>query len=318
MEHPQEDGEYPPAYAPQAITDILPIYHPPDADGRVSTYRLRQVSANTQTLLLRDDPASAPAYTIKTFQTGGFLNRKPHVVISHGDDGNQSWKSSGTTTPNGANTQNRRHSLFPSSTRPGNDASDGRSSLFLSTSQTRRFSVLPRSESPDNTKNPKTRVAEARYDIGGTGTTIDYTTPPSTQTLDLESSQTQCLFVRIAGLDHWWKPHPGNRSVLELTNEAEDVVARFIYAEPVALMTGPGTGRKKSVSAQEDVGEMEIVEALVGEGREEILCSGVVVIERAKRRAANIGRQGVGYKQGAACGPTTNCYGGGVQMTLGP
>ena len=53
-----------------------------------------------------------------------------------------------------------------------------------------------------------------------------------------------------------------------------------------------------------DIGELHVVDALTnGEsGRDEILCSAIVVIERAKRRAANIRAQGTTYTQGAARG----------------
>lgn len=75
------------------------------------------------------------------------------------------------------------------------------------------------------------------------------------------------------------------------------------------------------------MGELQIVNEALGDGPqgeegrrqaiEEVICSAVVVVERARRRAANIGRQGTGYMQGAACGPTAGAYGGGVAMFMG-
>ena len=71
----------------------------------------------------------------------------------------------------------------------------------------------------------------------------------------------------------------------------EEIVARFIYAVPTPQLqrTNSVTSMKKAC-VDVDVGELSVVEALAGgdQGLEEILCSAIVVIERAKRRAANM------------------------------
>lgn len=144
-------------------------------------------------------------------------------------------------------------------------------------------------------------IAEGRFESLGTGTTVTYLQAPRTQALDLENSQMQLLKTTIGRFDHWWQPHPGNKGVLELTNESEETVARFIYAAGASE-----TRRSSSVTSmkkgfvQEDLGELSVVEELSGgnTGLEEILCSAVVVVERARRRAANIRKVGGGFKAG--------------------
>jgi hypothetical protein len=224
--------EQPPAYSPQAIADILPIYRPQDADGHIRVYKLRRTAADGQSLALLEHATTV--YTIKARATGGFMNRKPHVVISEID---------------------------------------------------------------------KTQViAEGRFDNLGTGTTLTYINPPRILTLDLENSQVQRLKTTIGGQDHWWQPHPGNKGVLELTNETEEIVARFIHAAPVSAETG-SVGSTKDAPTEMDVGELSVIEALSGTdtGLEETLCSAIVVIERARRRAANMAKtdkQGTGWAAG--------------------
>lgn len=150
----------------------------------------------------------------------------------------------------------------------------------------------------------------------------------------------------------WWQPLPGNRDVLELTNEFEDVIARFVHfpsstaagtesehaqaqtqsqtppasprmgdgaersnsvfsiAGSIAVGGGDVGGNKKSKFRETVVGELHVVDALVGaeEEREEILCSAIVVVERTRRRRAmleskasaygvarGVGRNGVAY-----------------------
>ena len=233
--------DQPPAYTPQAIADILPIYRPPDCPSHIRVYKLRQENSDTQVLTLLDD---TPVYNIKTRSTGGFMNRKPHIVISQG---------------------------------------------------TESAAVL----------------AEAKFDNLGTGTTIYYPTRPRTQLLDLENSRMQLLKTTIDGHSHWWQPHPGNKGVVELTNDTGEIVARFVYSSPDLARTGSVIPRRESAgsikdasSKDKDVGELSVVEALSGVeiGLEEILCSAVVVIERFKRRAANLIKNGASFNQGAVWG----------------
>ena len=233
-----------PPYTPQALTDILPIYHPADTNHHISIYTLHQASPDTLTLTLRDHPSeSATTYTstlpvckIRTNKTGGFMNRKPHVVITTG-------------------------------------------------------------ECDESLNRP---LAEGRFDIHGTGTTISYSHMPNMQMiqrLELEDSLSQRLRTTIWGHEHWWMPNPGNKGVLELTNEMDEIVARFVHTVPVSQVTGygsrgSGAGRKKEDKTE--LGDLHIVDALAEGGREEVICSAMVVVERAKRRANNITCAGVG------------------------
>lgn len=224
--------DQPPAYSPQNISDILPIYRPQDADGHIRIYKLRQSSPNLQSLTLQDDQTAA-SYAIRTRATGGFMNRKPHVIISNSDESNI--------------------------------------------------------------------IAKGRFESLGTGTTVTYLPNLRMQSLNLENSQMQLLKTTISGVNHWWQPHPGNRGVLELTNEMEEIVARFIYAAPTfqARSSSSVTSMTKAL-VEEEMGELSVVEELSGgtTGLEEILCSAVVVIERSKRRAANMSKVGGGSKSG--------------------
>ncbi len=87
--------------------------------------------------------------------------------------------------------------------------------------------------------------------------------------------------------------------MLELTNEMEEIVARFIFAVPESRRTGSVAENKKDGVGM-DLGELQVVDALAGRdtGRDEILSSAVVVVERARRRAMSI--SGAGSKGPAA------------------
>ena len=238
-----------PPYTPQALTDILPIYHPANTNHHISIYTLHQTCADSLILTLRDQPSESPTtYTstlpvckIRTNKTGGFMNRKPHVIITTG-------------------------------------------------------------ECDESLKRP---LAEGRFDIHGTGTTISYSHMPNMQMiqrLELEDSLTQKLRTTIWGHEHWWMPNPGNKGVLELTNDMDEIVARFVHTVPVSQVTGSGRGGsvgKMKKEDKEEMGELHIVDALAEGGREEVICSAMVVVERAKRRANNISRVGAGKNAAA-------------------
>ena len=155
--------------------------------------------------------------------------------------------------------------------------------------------IITTNDSDDSLKRP---LAEGRFDTHGTGTTITYSHEPNMQTvqrLELEHSASQRLKTTISGHDHWWMPNPGNRAVLELTNDMDEIVARFVHSGPVSQMTGFGTrdsaGKKRM--EKEELGDLHIVDALAEGGRAEVICSAMVVVERAKRRAQNISCAGL-------------------------
>ena len=155
--------------------------------------------------------------------------------------------------------------------------------------------IITTNDSDDSLKRP---LAEGRFDIHGTGTTITYSHEPNmqmNQRLELEDSASQRLKTTICGHDHWWMPNPGNRAVLELTNEMDEIVARFVHSGPVSQMTGFGTrdsaGKKRM--EKEELGDLHIVDALAEGGRAEVICSAMLVVERTKRRAKNISCTGL-------------------------
>ena len=240
------DMEDLPGYTPQAISDILPIYHPEDSASHIRSYNLRQTSPSTQTLSLQEGASLTPLYEIKSHKTGGFMNRKPHVVITSSEEG-----------------------------RP---------------------------------------VAEGRFDIHGTGTAISYP-HGDTQRLELENSLAQVLRTRVHGSNLWWQPHPGNKGVLELTNEADEIVARFVYSLAALQRTGSWPDRVGSASStrknkqDHDMGELQVISSpeFDESAYDRILCSAIVVIERAKRRAANMAKT----DQGPPCGGMAISQSGG-------
>ena len=342
-----------PSYTPQAVTDLLPIYHPDPSTSNL--YTLHQTSSTTQTL--SSDTYPAETLQIKTSATGGFLNKRPHIIV----------------------------------TRPLLPTVDGAPAAPPTPSPPRRLALFRRSPSPPSsatrTKLPPTlSVAEARFDVHGTGTSINYLSPPISsssddpatiatnnhppayppaypgpsypppatyhvsQRLELESSTLQSLATTIDGRRHYWAPHPGNKNVLELTNEADDILARFVHSHAAA--TGLGGGRNNSVVSHSsmgvgmdsitrvatgssvgtiregsgtgecgrnagrrgsskdawtsyEIGTLELVPSLIPteQAREEVLVSAVVIVERAKRRSANLGL--CGSKKGSASGGAT-------------
>lgn len=155
--------------------------------------------------------------------------------------------------------------------------------------------IITTSESDNSLNRP---LAEGRFDIHGTGTTITYSHEPNMQMiqrLELEDSISQKLRTTIWGHEHWWMPNPGNKAVLELTNEMNEIVARFVHTGHVSQMTGFGRGDSsgKKRTDQEELGDLHIVDTLAEGGRAEVICSAMVVVERAKRRANSISCAGV-------------------------
>lgn len=155
--------------------------------------------------------------------------------------------------------------------------------------------------------------AEVRFDSYSSDTAISYKDSGNRQELRLESSLDQRYECLIRDSLHWWQPAGPSRHELELTDTSGKAVALFAYANEVALTTGATTGIKRQTKS-EIIGELQISQDPIREtlALEQVLCTALAVIERAKRRAANVSRIGSPYKQGVGCGITTNVYGGGL------
>ena len=318
-----------PSYTPQALDDILPIYRPDSTASALNSYTLRQVAPTIQTLQQRDAASDAPSYHIKTYATAGFMNKKPHITIAK-----------------------LASSVARQPTEPETESS--------STGPARRRLLFRRSPSPSarsSTPKPIPAVAlvEARFDTHGTGTTINYISPatqtsnapdgestlppaynaiahPSQQRLELVNSIQQILRTHFGISTHYWQEHPGNKDVIHLVDEGDEIVMRFIYNPPSVPISRQNSGNQSSMSASDfartdpagitgkrrkssttgsglgfaeyDVGNLELVgDKIENEQiREEILCSCVVMVERARRRAVNLG---LAYSRpGATCGAT--------------
>lgn len=134
------------------------------------------------------------------------------------------------------------------------------------------------------------RVAEARFDRLTSRTNITYPETAVSQELELESGMNQkyTLVVNKSVCD--WQPSPSKR-IFELMTEDEMVLASFTYAQEPNY-TGHALPTKKG-----DVGIIHVsdkLETLIGgqSALEQVLWSAVVMVERKKRRAANMGSCG--------------------------
>ena len=216
-------------FVPSHISDTL---QGPEFEG-CQTLKLRSSSANLLELGPLHANPNATTYNIKSNQTGGFMNRKPHMAISKLERG-----------------------------------------LMLD-------------------------FAEVRFQTYGQGTSVIYKETGTTQTLSLQSAASQAQECFIGARSHVWKPLGPSRNVLELTDEAHRRVALFVYAGEVASITGPATGSRKHTEGDE-IGELYILRDVQGGQRatDEIIGSALAIVERAKRRAANVGNVGSNRRQG--------------------
>lgn len=135
-----------------------------------------------------------------------------------------------------------------------------------------------------------TRLAEVRFEIYGYGTTIEYKDAGIVQTLDLSDNHEQQYQFPLGGKSHWWQPLGPSKAVMELTNDDGKRVALFVRAEVVAQRRASAPATSKRFET-ENVGEIHIMDEFAGGPVEldQILCTAVVVIERARRRATNPG-----------------------------
>ena len=134
------------------------------------------------------------------------------------------------------------------------------------------------------------RVADARFDRLSARTNISYPDLAVTQELELESGMTQKYTLSVNDSICHWQPGPSKR-IFELMTDDELLLASFTYAqEPNYTGHAPPT-------KQGEVGILHVsekLEKLVGGqiALEQVLCSAVVMVERRKRRAANMGSVG--------------------------
>lgn len=132
-------------------------------------------------------------------------------------------------------------------------------------------------------------AAEVRFNRTSSRTLIYYPSSDRYQEMDVESSLTQRHRVSIDSSICIWGPGDGeSKRCLELRSQEEGLIACFTYAnEP-----------NRFGYAQEDsggsVGILQVKERLEGgeETLEQVLCSAVVLVERTKRRAQNLGMAG--------------------------
>ena len=145
------------------------------------------------------------------------------------------------------------------------------------------------------------RVAEARFDRLTSRTNITYPEGGQSQELALESGMTQKYTLRINDTICHWQPGP-TRRIFELMTEDELLLASFTYAQE------PNYTGHASPTKEGEVGILHVserLEKMVGgqAGLEQVLCSAVVLVERKKRRAANMGSGG-GFGSSTLTGST--------------
>ena len=104
---------------------------------------------------------------------------------------------------------------------------------------------------------------------------------------DIGRDRFKCQINETACL---WQPLGPSINVLELVKEKGGKVALFVYSENVPPRRGSLPGRLKMMGSEE-VGELHIIDGEVGRGmgRDEVLASAVVVLEKLKRRAVGYG-----------------------------
>ena len=212
--------------------------------GYSRTYFLRHESQDRQTLI----PLSASdcsSYTLKSNLTSGFRHRKPHMIIRREQDG----RNNSVVSAKSQQSQ-RRGSIFSMAKEQGEND-----------------------------------LAEVRFEMRGTDTDILYKENSFTQTLKSQNSSNQTYACPIDGREYWWRPLGPSRTVLELVNGEEQRVALFMHASEDTLSTGMGASRTASLGVMRDVGELYILDDIKGGTRaqEEVLCSAMAVVERAKR-----------------------------------
>lgn len=135
-----------------------------------------------------------------------------------------------------------------------------------------------------------TRVADARFDRLTARTNITYPETTVSQELELESGMTQKYTLVINHMMCHWQPGLSKR-IFELMTEDEMLLASFAYAQEPNY-TGHAPPTKNG-----EVGILHVsekLEKLVGgqTALQQVLCSAVVMVERKKRRAANMGSCG--------------------------
>ena len=135
-----------------------------------------------------------------------------------------------------------------------------------------------------------THLAEVRFEIYGYGTTIEYKNAGIVQTLELSDNHEQRYHFSLDGRSHWWQPLGPSKAVMELTKDDGKRVALFVRAEEVTQRRASAPATSKHFET-ENVGEIHLMDEFAGGPMEldQVLCTAVVVVERARRSATNPG-----------------------------
>ena len=133
-------------------------------------------------------------------------------------------------------------------------------------------------------------IAEVRFEPSGKKTTILYKATNVLQTISLLDVTNEKQELLIGGKTHCWQHLGPSRAVMELRDDDQRRIAIFVYAGEVPDPANERVTRRKSTG--EEVGSLHVLDiAVAGSGSmEELLCSGMAIVERAKRRRSSLGR----------------------------
>jgi hypothetical protein len=130
--------------------------------------------------------------------------------------------------------------------------------------------------------------ANIRFSANSSETTIAYTGFQLETPLKLESSQTQRYTFLIGTAVHSWERSSQDRKMIELFNGAGRIIATFLYKH---WAPGSEKNHDHDSGVVSDIGTLKIMGdwSWRQDALEQILCTALVVVERAKRKSAAFG-----------------------------
>ena len=120
----------------------------------------------------------------------------------------------------------------------------------------------------------KAPAATGRFEKYGVGTTVEYPNTSLKQQIQLESSLTQRYHLSLNGRSCTWQPHATEKNVLDLEMSGEAVVARITASRLMTVEKG------SLVAVLQIRGDIAKQDGMLNQ----VLCTGVVLVERLKRR----------------------------------
>ena len=127
----------------------------------------------------------------------------------------------------------------------------------------------------------KAVVATGRFEKYGVGTTVEYPNASlKKQQLQLESSFSQRYNLTLGGRACTWQPNATEKNLTDLEMSGEGVVARIAVSR---LMTVKKGSLVAVLQVRRDIAELNGT-------LDQVLCTGVVLIERMRRRTKRVNK----------------------------